>query len=63
MLFSFNICQANTKSTPVSVVVGKGSQPRLPAPKPQTPQQSRRPDSQLSPLDQAMIKPTLLEVA
>lgn len=58
-----NIGQSNTKSPPVSVVGDKGVWPSLPAPRPQTPQQSRRPDSQLSPLDQATIAPTLYEVA
>lgn len=49
--------------TPVSAVGDKGGWSSLPAPKPQTPQQSSRPDSRLSPLDQAMITPTLHEVA
>lgn len=47
----------------MSVAGDKGGWPSFLAPKPQTPPQSRRPDSQLSPLDQATIIPTQHEVA
>lgn len=52
-----------TPSTPVSVAGGKGGWPGLPSPGTQTPQRSRTPDSQQSPLDPATITPTLYEVA
>lgn len=57
------IGQCNMVPTPVSVVGDKGGWPSLPAPKPQTLQESRRPDIQQSPLDQATITPILPVVA